>query len=199
MFTQNTHAKKEKEANRVMMMREKMTTTLTTTTTTLMRKILTTMLLREEKGGGGGRAFSSSQSKFDFDEEEAQQQSEGGVVQTTTTTTTIRDEEDDASPSHPAEFLLNQPLKLYRDCLRLADYLAFKQSVPRFALREQVKHVWRKNQFLTDANEIRTAREAAVRGLSNSMMHFATENLDVENSNKRAFLDEEEDEEKEKK
>ena len=177
-------------------------TTLTTTTTTLMRKILTTtMLLREEKGGGGGRAFSSSQSKFDFDEEEAQQQSEGGVVQTTTTTTTttIRDEEDDASPPHPAEFLLNQPLKLYRDCLRLADYLAFKQSVPRFALREQVKHVWRKNQFLTDANEIRTAREAAVRGLSNSMMHFATENLDVENSNKRAFLDEEEDEEKEKK
>ena len=195
MFTQNTHAKKEKEANRVMMMREKMTTTLTTTTTTLMRKILTTMLLREEKGGGGGRAFSSSQSRFDFDEEEAQQQSEGGVVQTTT----IRDEEDDASPPHPAEFLLNQPLKLYRDCLRLADYLAFKQSVPRFALREQVKHVWRKNQFLTDANEIRTAREAAVRGLSNSMMHFATENLDVENSNKRAFLDEEEDEEKEKK
>ena len=203
------------------MMREKMTTTLTTTTTmmikdfgggawrrkttlttttTLMRKILTTMLLREEKGGGGGRAFSSSQSRFDFDEEEAQQQSEGGVVQTTTTTTTtIRDEEDDASPPHPAEFLLNQPLKLYRDCLRLADYLAFKQSVPRFALREQVKHVWRKNQFLTDANEIRTAREAAVRGLSNSMMHFATENLDVENSNKRAFLDEEEDEEKETK
>ena len=188
-----------------------MTTTLTTTTLTtmmmikdfgggsggalMMRKILTTtMLLREEKSLGGGRAFSSSQSKFD--DEEAQRQSEGGVVQTTTT---IRDEEDDASPPHPAEFLLNQPLKLYRDCLRLADYLAFKQSVPRFALREQVKHVWRKNQFLTDANEIRTAREAAVRGLSNSMMHFATENLDVENSNKRAFLDEEEDEEKEKK
>ena len=171
-------------------------TTLTTTTTTLMRKILTTtMLLREEKSLGGGRAFSSSQSKFDDFDEEAQRQSEGGVVQTTT----IRDEEDDASPPHPAEFLLNQPLKLYRDCLRLADYLAFKQSVPRFALREQVKHVWRKNQFLTDANEIRTAREAAVRGLSNSMMHFATENLDVENSNKRAFLDEEEDEEKEKK
>ena len=161
----------------------------------LRRKILTTMLLREEKSLGGGRAFSSSQSKFDDFDEEAQRQSEGGVVQTTT----IRDEEDDASPPHPAEFLLNQPLKLYRDCLRLADYLAFKQSVPRFALREQVKHVWRKNQFLTDANEIRTAREAAVRGLSNSMMHFATENLDVENSNKRAFLDEEEDEEKEKK
>ena len=161
----------------------------------LRRKILTTMLLREEKSLGGGRAFSSSQSKFDDFDEEAQRQSEGGVVQTTT----IRDEEDDASPPHPAEFLLNQPLKLYRDCLRLADYLAFKQSVPRFALREQVKHVWRKNQFLTDANEIRTAREAAVRGLSNSMMHFATENLDVENSNKRAFLDEEEDEEKETK
>ena len=163
-----------------------------TTTTT------TTILLRRAEGGGrfafsssrkSGDAHSSSSSLFD---DEAR---EGGVVQTTT----MRDEEDDASPPHPAEFLLNQPLKLYRDCLRLADYLAFKQSVPRFALREQVKHVWRKNQFLTDTNEIRTAREAAVRGLSNSMMHFATENLDVENSNKRAFLDEEEDEEKEKK
>ena len=106
---------------------------------------------------------------------------------------------DESMPPHPAEFLLNQPLKLYRDCLRLADYLAHKQSVPRFALREQVRHVWRKNQYLLDAEEIQKAREAALRGLSNSMMHFATENLDVENSNKRAFLDEEEDEEKEKK
>ena len=168
----------------------------------LMRKTTTTttILLRRAEGGGGRFAFSSSRKSGDakhsssfktssssssslFDDEAR----EGGVVQTTT----MRDEEDDASPPHPAEFLLNQPLKLYRDCLRLADYLAFKQSVPRFALREQVKHVWRKNQFLTDANEIRTAREAAVRGLSNSMMHFATENLDVENSNKRAFLDEE--------
>lgn len=172
----------------------------------LMRKTTTTILLRRAEGGGRF-AFSSSRKSGDahsssfktssssssslFDDEAR----EGGVVQTTT----MRDEEDDASPPHPAEFLLNQPLKLYRDCLRLADYLAFKQSVPRFALREQVKHVWRKNQFLTDTNEIRTAREAAVRGLSNSMMHLATENLDVENSNKRAFLDEEEDEEKEKK
>jgi len=96
-------------------------------------------------------------------------------------------------PPHPAEFLLNQPLKLYRDCLRLADYLAFKQSVPRFALREQVRQVWRKNQFLIDANEIRAAREAALRGLSNSMMNFATENLDVSNSNQRAFLNEDDD------
>ena len=56
---------------------------------------------------------------------------------------------EESMPPHPAEFLLNQPLKLYRDCLRLADYLAHKQSVPRFALREQVRHVWRKNQCLT--------------------------------------------------
>lgn len=99
-------------------------------------------------------------------------------------------------PPHPAEFLLNQPLKLYRDCLRLADYLAHKQSVPRFALREQVRQVWRKNQFLLDAEEIQKAREAALRGLSNSMMHFATENLDPNANNQRsAFLDEEEEEE----
>lgn len=100
-------------------------------------------------------------------------------------------------PPHPAEFLLNQPLKLYRDCLRLADYLAHKQSVPRFALREQVRQVWRKNQYLFDAEEIQKAREAALRGLSNSMMHFATENLDNPKGNQRsAFLDEEEEEEK---
>jgi hypothetical protein len=113
-------------------------------------------------------------------------------------TTTKSDEDESTSssssiPPHPAEFLLNQPLKLYRDCLRLADYLAFKQSVPRFALREQVRQVWRKNQFLIDASEIRAAREAALRGLSNSMMHFATENLDVSNSNQRAFLNEDDD------
>jgi hypothetical protein len=116
-----------------------------------------------------------------------------------TTTTKSSDEDESTSssssiPPHPAEFLLNQPLKLYRDCLRLADYLAFKQSVPRFALREQVRQVWRKNQFLIDANEIRAAREAALRGLSNSMMHFATENLDVSNSNQRAFLEDDDDE-----
>ena len=116
-----------------------------------------------------------------------------------TTTTKSSDEDESMSssssiPPHPAEFLLNQPLKLYRDCLRLADYLAFKQSVPRFALREQVRQVWRKNQFLIDASEIRAAREAALRGLSNSMMHFATENLDVSNSNQRAFLNEDDDE-----
>ena len=113
------------------------------------------------------------------------------------TTTKSSDEDESTSsssiPPHPAEFLLNQPLKLYRDCLRLADYLAFKQSVPRFALREQVRQVWRKNQFLIDASEIRAAREAALRGLSNSMMHFATENLDVSNSNQRAFLNEDDD------
>jgi hypothetical protein len=116
-----------------------------------------------------------------------------------TTTTKSSDEDESTSssssiPPHPAEFLLNQPLKLYRDCLRLADYLAFKQSVPRFALREQVRQVWRKNQFLIDASEIRAAREAALRGLSNSMMHFATENLDVSNSNQRAFLEDDDDE-----
>jgi len=104
----------------------------------------------------------------------------------------------ESMPPHPAEFLLNQPLKLYRDCLRLADYLAHKQSVPRFALREQVRHVWRKNQYLIDAEEIQKAREAALRGLSNSMMHFATENLDNPKGNQRsAFLEDEEEEEEE--
>jgi hypothetical protein len=61
-----------------------------------------------------------------------------------------------------------------------------------------VRQVWRKNQFLLDAEEIQKAREAALRGLSNSMMHFATENLDVNAANeRRAFLDEEEEENEE--
>ena len=87
------------------------------------------------------------------------------------------EEDDDRRdiPINPAQFLLEQPLKLYRDCLRLADYVAHKQEVKRALMREEVRSVWRKNQFLIDESEIREKREHAIRGLSNSMMHFATE------------------------
>jgi hypothetical protein len=78
------------------------------------------------------------------------------------------------SVSHPAAFLLENPTKLYRDCLRLADFLAKKQGFPREALRAQVSAPWRKNQRETDPETIMRQREAAVRGLSNYMMYEAS-------------------------
>jgi len=76
--------------------------------------------------------------------------------------------------SHPAAFLLENPTKLYRDCLRLADFLAKKQGFPREALRAQVTAPWRRNQHETDPETIMKQREAAVRGLSNYMMYEAS-------------------------
>jgi hypothetical protein len=76
--------------------------------------------------------------------------------------------------SHPAAFLLENPTKLYRDCLRLADFLAKKQGFPREALRAQVTAPWRRNQHETDPETIMRQREAAVRGLSNYMMYEAS-------------------------
>ncbi len=76
--------------------------------------------------------------------------------------------------SNPAAFLLENPTKLYRDCLRLADFLAKKQGFPREALRAQVTAPWRRNQHETDPETIMRQREAAVRGLSNYMMYEAS-------------------------
>ena len=78
------------------------------------------------------------------------------------------------SVQHPAAFLLENPTKLYRDCLRLADFLAKKQGFPREALRAQVTAPWRRNQHEKDPETIMRAREAAVRGLSNYMMYEAS-------------------------
>jgi hypothetical protein len=81
------------------------------------------------------------------------------------------------SVSHPAAFLLENPTKLYRDCLRLADFLARKQGFPRQALRAQVTAPWRTNQHETDPETIMRHREAAVRGLSNYMMYEASKGV----------------------
>ncbi len=78
------------------------------------------------------------------------------------------------STNHPAAFLLENPTKLYRDCLRLADFLAKKQGFPREVLRAQVTAPWRRNQRETDPGAIVKQREAAVRGLSNYMMYEAS-------------------------
>jgi hypothetical protein len=72
------------------------------------------------------------------------------------------------------KFLLENPLKLYRDCIRLADFLAHKQGYPRDVLRATVRAPWRQNQRETDPEKIVDQREAAIRGLSNYMMYEAS-------------------------
>lgn len=71
-------------------------------------------------------------------------------------------------------FLLANPLKLYRDCVRLADVLARKQGWPRDALRATVREPWRRHANETDPEKITKLREGAIRGLSNYMMYEAS-------------------------
>lgn len=63
-------------------------------------------------------------------------------------------------------------IKLYRDCLRLADYIS-TQGGNRRVLRDQVRQAFRKNKDETDPQKIEEQKEAAVRGLSNYMFHEA--------------------------
>eukprot|EP00889_Picochlorum_renovo_P005596 jgi/Picre1/32626/NNA_007972.t1 len=63
-------------------------------------------------------------------------------------------------------------IKLYRDCLRLADYISTKGG-NRLVLRTQVREAFRKNKDETDPEEIEKQKDAAVRGLSNYMFFEA--------------------------
>jgi len=94
---------------------------------------------------------------------------------------------------NPAAFLLENPLKLYRDCIRLADFLANKQGFPRRVLRQQVTQPWRTHQHETDEALILAHREAAVRGLSNYMMYEASKGA---MDGVKPFLDEDAEEKK---
>ncbi|PSC70640.1 GTPase Der [Micractinium conductrix] len=64
-------------------------------------------------------------------------------------------------------------IKLYRDCLRLADYIS-TQGGSRAILRDQVRQAFKKNKEETDPQKIEEQKEAAIRGLSNYMFHEAT-------------------------
>jgi hypothetical protein len=75
---------------------------------------------------------------------------------------------------NPHAFLLENPLKLYRDCIRLADLLAAKQGHPRETLRATVRAPWRRHQKERDPARVMELREGAVRGLSNYMMYEAS-------------------------
>lgn len=74
--------------------------------------------------------------------------------------------------------------KLYRDCLRLVDYLASKQGGNRAALTEQVRLSFRRNVGETNPEKILEQKEAAIRGLSNYMFFEAQRMAkeEVENS-----------------
>ena len=79
-----------------------------------------------------------------------------------------------SGPSTGLEFLLEQPLKLYRDCMRVADFLAHKQGYPRDVLRATVREPWRRHMHERDPEKIGKLREGAIRGLSNYMMYEAS-------------------------
>eukprot|EP00884_Botryococcus_braunii_P023462 jgi/Botrbrau1/97/Bobra.0022s0087.1 len=63
-------------------------------------------------------------------------------------------------------------IKLYRDCLRLADYIGARGG-DRWALRRHVGSEFRKNAGETDPAKISDCKDAAVRGLANYMFHEA--------------------------
>jgi len=78
-----------------------------------------------------------------------------------------------ASSTNPMQFLLDNPMKLYRDCLRVADALARRQGYSRETLRANVRAPWRANQRENDEGKINALREGAIRGITNYMMHEA--------------------------
>ena len=71
-----------------------------------------------------------------------------------------------SASANPHAFLLENPLKLYRDCMRLADLLAHTQGHPRETLRATVRAPWRRHLNETDPARVMELREGAVRGLS---------------------------------
>ena len=70
--------------------------------------------------------------------------------------------------------LLHNPLKLYRDCLRIARLLAAKQRRPEAtAAKSLVQQTWRQHQREENPEKVKALRVAAVRGLHNYLMFEA--------------------------
>mmetsp|Transcript_33803 Transcript_33803/g.46812 ORF Transcript_33803/g.46812 Transcript_33803/m.46812 type:complete len:92 (-) Transcript_33803:134-409(-) len=67
---------------------------------------------------------------------------------------------------------IKNALQLYRDCLRLADYVSLKQG-NRAALRQELRRSFEQHRGLTDPQAIDNAKDAAVRGLRNFFVHEA--------------------------
>lgn len=60
------------------------------------------------------------------------------------------------------EELLRQPLKLYRDSLRLANFLAKRNGTSHVALQASVRTAFRAGSRLTEPAAVLAAREACV-------------------------------------
>ncbi|KAL3139781.1 hypothetical protein ABBQ38_004083 [Trebouxia sp. C0009 RCD-2024] len=58
--------------------------------------------------------------------------------------------------------------KLYRDCLRLADYVGTKGGNTA-VIKKQVQQQFKRNASETDPTKIAEQKDAAIRGLSNYM------------------------------
>ena len=79
--------------------------------------------------------------------------------------------------------------QLYRDCLRLADYITNRGSqASRGSLRAQVRDAFRKHQGETDPVEIEKQKDAAIRGLSNYMFYEAQRMAKEANWGGRDFM-----------
>ncbi|DBB07932.1 hypothetical protein WJX82_002551 [Trebouxia sp. C0006] len=70
--------------------------------------------------------------------------------------------------------------KLYRDCLRLADYVGTKGGNAAI-IKKQVQQQFQRNATETDPTKIAEQKDAAIRGLSNYMFmeaqHMAKEGV----------------------
>ena len=78
-----------------------------------------------------------------------------------------------ACPCSSLAFLFR--MQLYRDCLRLADYISTRGGLAssRIVLRAQVRDAFKKNKDEQDPAEIEKQKDAAIRGLSNYMFYEA--------------------------
>ncbi|KAK9803239.1 hypothetical protein WJX73_008478 [Symbiochloris irregularis] len=65
-------------------------------------------------------------------------------------------------------------VKLYRDCLKLADYIGAKEGTNSKQLRSHVRQQFKRNLSETDPKKIEEQKDAAIRGLSNYMFHEAS-------------------------
>ncbi|CAI5502496.1 unnamed protein product [Closterium sp. NIES-64] len=71
-------------------------------------------------------------------------------------------------PAHVAENVV----RLYRDCLRMADYLTHSRGRGP-AVREHIRSEFRKHMHETDPAKIAELKESATRALTNYMVYEA--------------------------
>ncbi|KAK2078768.1 hypothetical protein QBZ16_003608 [Prototheca wickerhamii] len=78
-------------------------------------------------------------------------------------------------------------IKLYRDCMRMADWIASKNGAQGAMMRQQIRQAFVSRKHLTDPQEIEAAKADARRGLSNLLFmeaqRMAAEEKDTKGDN----------------